>query len=201
MTRYVNSFLLDLGRVEKFEIISVNETVTVKDLTFENKHTYWKSVTTGELYLPFDNPDVNLDSDYAIYKKEKNLLSTKEIVQIRKRYGLSLRSFAKILGIGYSTLSKIENGAVQSNEHDALLRLANNPYSFYNNLVLPKSESLSDKELDKLKELSYKYGTNMVKVDTFNYNTKINLKNKFAKEDSKWLLPKILKSQQFIQLS
>ncbi|PEG96241.1 hypothetical protein CP360_07780 [Lactobacillus sp. UMNPBX9] len=182
MTKYVKSFLLDLGRVEKFEIVSVNETVTVKDLTFENKHTYWKSVTTGELYLPFDNPDVNLDSDYAIYKKEKNLLSTKEIVQIRKKYGLSLRSFAKILGIGYSTLSKIENGAVQSNEHDALLRLASNPYSFYNNLVLPKSELLSDKELEKINEL-------------------VNPKAKIRKGDKKWVLPKILRSKQFIQLS
>ena len=84
MTKYVKSFLLDLGRVEKFEIVSVNETVTVKDLTFENMHTYWKSVTTGELYLPFDNPDINLNSDYAIYKKEKNLLLTEDIVNIRK---------------------------------------------------------------------------------------------------------------------
>ena len=75
MTKYVKSFLLDLGRVEKFEIVSVNETVTVKDLTFENMHTYWKSVTTGELYLPFDNPDINLNSDYAIYKKRKKFTS------------------------------------------------------------------------------------------------------------------------------
>lgn len=131
MSRYAKSFLLDLGRVEKFEIVSVNETVTVKDLTFENKHIYWKSVTTGKLYLPFDNPDVNLDSDYAMYKQEKNLLSTEEIIEIRKKYGLSLQSFAKVLGIEYSELSKIENGVIQSSEHDALLRLANNSYGFY----------------------------------------------------------------------
>lgn len=152
MTNYVTSFLLDLGRDEKFEIITIDENVTVKELTFKNTHTYWKSVTTGELYLPFDNPDSNLISDYNKYKKKKNLLSTKDVIEIRKKYGLSLRSFAKILGIGYSTLSKIENGVVQSNEHDALLRLASDPYSFYNNLVLPKSELLTSKELEKVNQ-------------------------------------------------
>ena len=35
MTKYVNNFLIDLGRIEKFEVVSVNETVTVKDLTFK----------------------------------------------------------------------------------------------------------------------------------------------------------------------
>ena len=101
MPKYAESFLLDLGRVEKFEIVSVNETVTVKGLTF------------------------------AMYKQEKNLLSTEEIIEIRKKYGLSLQSFAKVLGIEYSELSKIENGVIQSSEHDALLRLANNSYGFY----------------------------------------------------------------------
>jgi len=206
MTKYVKSFLLDLGRVEKFEIVSVNETVTVKDLTFENKHTYWKSVTTGELYLPFDNPDVNLDSDYAIYKKEKNLLPTEDIVNIRKKYKLSLRSFAKVLGIGYSTLSKIENGALQSNEHDALLRLAGDPYSFYNNLVLPKSELLASKELkelskviEKLIVVSYKEHeiiadnilskTNEIitTINIINYDIKES-EEKIIKEDSEWRL-------------
>ena len=48
MPKYAESFLLDLGRVEKFEIVSVNETVTVKGLTFafdrrnyRNKEKVW----------------------------------------------------------------------------------------------------------------------------------------------------------------
>ena len=73
MTKYVNNFLIDLGRIEKFEVVSVNETVTVKDLTFKNMHTYWKSVTTGELYLPFNDPDINLNSDYDRYRTEKKI--------------------------------------------------------------------------------------------------------------------------------
>lgn len=153
MAHYVNSFLIDLGRMEKFEVVTMTETVTIKDLTFESLHTYWKSVTTGELYLPFDDPDINLRSDYAKYKQAKNLLATEDIIDIRKKYGLSLRSFAKLLGIGYSTLSKIENGVVQSTAHDALLRLASDPHCFYTKLVVPKSELLTAKELAKLEKV------------------------------------------------
>ncbi|WP_049165488.1 helix-turn-helix domain-containing protein [Ligilactobacillus salivarius] len=206
MTKYVNNFLIDLGRIEKFEVVSVNETVTVKDLTFKNMHTYWKSVTTGELYLPFNDPDINLNSDYDRYRAEKKLLSTKDIINIRKKYKLSLRSFAKVLGIGYSTLSKIENGALQSNEHDALLRLASDSYSFYNNLVLPKAELLTDKELkelskviEKLIVVSYKEHeiiagnvlskTNemITTINIFNYDIKES-ERRFEKEDSEWQL-------------
>lgn len=206
MTKYVNNCLIDLGRIEKFEVVSVNETVTVKDLTFKNMHTYWKSVTTGELYLPFNDPDINLNSDYDRYRAEKKLLSTKDIINIRKKYKLSLRSFAKVLGIGYSTLSKIENGALQSNEHDALLRLASDSYSFYNNLVLPKAELLTDKELkelskviEKLIVVSYKEHeiiagnvlskTNemITTINIFNYDIKES-ERRFEKEDSEWQL-------------
>lgn len=206
MTKYVNNFLIDLGRIEKFEVVSVNETVTVKDLTFKNMHTYWKSVTTGELYLLFNDPDINLNSDYDRYRAEKKLLSTKDIINIRKKYKLSLRSFAKVLGIGYSTLSKIENGALQSNEHDALLRLASDSYSFYNNLVLPKAELLTDKELkelskviEKLIVVSYKEHeiiagnvlskTNemITTINIFNYDIKES-ERRFEKEDSEWQL-------------
>ena len=100
-----------------------------------------------------DDPDINLRSDYAKYKQAKNLLATEDIIDIRKKYGLSLRSFAKLLGIGYSTLSKIENGVVQSNVHDALLRLASDPHGFYTKLVVPKSELLTAKELAKLEKV------------------------------------------------
>ena len=34
----------------------------------------------------------------------------------------------------------------------ALFKLASDPYSFYNNLVLPKSELLTSKELEKVKQ-------------------------------------------------
>ncbi|WP_241696323.1 hypothetical protein [Ligilactobacillus salivarius] len=84
MTKYVNNFLIDLGRIEKFEVVSVNETVTVKDLTFKNMHTYWKSVTTGELYLPFNDPDINLNSDYDRYRTEKNYFQLKILLTLEK---------------------------------------------------------------------------------------------------------------------
>lgn len=112
-----------------------------------------------------------------------------------------MRSFAKVLGIGYSTLSKIENGALQSNEHDALLRLASDPYSFYNNLVLPKSELLTDKELkelskviEKLIVVSYKEHeiiADNVLSKTNEMITTINILNYDIKESEKNLKRKI----------
>jgi len=150
MADYGEEFLLESGQVEKVEVIKLTEEVTINDDTFENEHTYWRVLSTGEFYAPFDNPDHNLDLDYSLYKTRNNLLQTEEIIEIRKYYGLSQRSFGKILGIGYSTISRMENDTIQSQVHDTIYRFASDPAAFFNKIVLPKNELLSDEDKQQL---------------------------------------------------
>lgn len=58
------------------------------------------------------------------YKKKLNLLTSKEIINIRNKYNLSQSTFSKIMGFGLKTITRYENGAIQDITHDNLIRLS-----------------------------------------------------------------------------
>ncbi len=77
------------------------------------------------------------------YKKTQNLLTSKEIINIRKKYGLSQSALSRILGFGIKTITRYENGSIQDSTHDNLLRLIKNEPNFF---------LLWKLNMDKLKE-------------------------------------------------
>jgi len=87
---------------------------------------------------------------FDAYKKIHNLLTSKEIIHIREKYGLSQTSFSKILGFGLKTITRYENGSIQDEAHDNLLRLVRSKSNF---LILweQSKKCLSDKENCKVK--------------------------------------------------
>jgi len=73
------------------------------------------------------NPSVNHDPfelAYKEYRQKHALLQSEEIVSWRKAHHLIQGEFAKLLGIGVATISRYENGALQNESHEKLLRLA-----------------------------------------------------------------------------
>jgi len=69
----------------------------------------------------------NFEKAYSLYRKKHNLLPPDEIRTIREKYGLSQRALARLLGWGEITIHRYENGAIQDNAHDSLLRFVANP--------------------------------------------------------------------------
>lgn len=63
-------------------------------------------------------------SFYDAYKSAAGLLTSEEIVAIRKKHGLFAERFAPLLGFGAKTVMRYENGAIQSKEADYLIPLA-----------------------------------------------------------------------------
>jgi len=139
---------------EKADLIevAVTEEVTIKEDTFENTHYYMKCSNCGELFKKSNHIDRNYLSDYEIYRSRNKLLQPEEIIEIREKYELSQRQFAKILGIGNSTLSRIESGALQSEYQNSLFVLSRSPISF-RNLIRSKKDSLQNKEYAELIQL------------------------------------------------
>ena len=86
---------------------------------------------------------------FDAYKKKHNLLTSKEIINIREKYGLSQATFSKIMGFGLKTITRYENGAIQDNTHDNLLRLVSLEDNFFA-LWLLNRESLSQLENTKI---------------------------------------------------
>nr|WP_040471091.1 helix-turn-helix domain-containing protein [Lentilactobacillus kisonensis] len=112
-----------------YKQITLTERVKITKTSFTNSHTYLiqadKDINDRANYIvPFDDPDINLRSDYQIYRRINGFLQPSEIKASRRRLGLSLRELAAILGMSFSTLSEIENGLVlHSQIQDNLLRL------------------------------------------------------------------------------
>src|SRR5690625_807753 len=92
----------------------------------------------------------NLEEAYAEYRVRKNILIAEEIIELRERFGLSQRQFAKLLGWGHATISKYESGVLPSIPHNNTLALLKDPENFRELLERNKG-SLNDREYDRIK--------------------------------------------------
>lgn len=96
--------------------------------------------------------DIEIRNDIVLfdaYKKKHNLLTSKEIINIREKYNLSQATFSKIMGFGLKTITRYENGSIQDNTHDNLLRLVDIEDIFYALWIMNK-ESLTEAENGKI---------------------------------------------------
>ena len=57
------------------------------------------------------------------YKRKVGLLTTKEIIDIRKRNHLTQTQLAERIGCGKKTIARYENGAIQDRIFDNMIRL------------------------------------------------------------------------------
>ncbi len=81
----------------------------------------------GEKIFDEERDSRNFEIAYNQYRKKHNLLLPDEIRTIREKYGLSQRALSRLLGWGEITIHRYENGAIQDNVHDSLLRLIEDP--------------------------------------------------------------------------
>lgn len=109
----------------------------------------------AELYEP-EIESRNQKMLYDQYRKKHGLLLPEEIKAIREIYGLSQKSFSRLLGLGEITIHRYESGSIQNESHDNLIREARNP-EFVKKLYDRKPETVSSKERgvfeEKLNEL------------------------------------------------
>ncbi len=81
----------------------------------------------GEKIFDEEQDSRNLEKAYSQYREKHNLLLPDKIRTIREKYGLSQRALSRLLGWGEITIHRYENGAIQDNVHDSLLRLIEDP--------------------------------------------------------------------------
>ena len=91
----------------------------------------------------FDN--ATLINAYNEYRRKHKLLLPEEIKKIREQYGLSQRSFAKLLNWGDKTICRYENGSIQDKAHNSLLLFLREPenmrtYLTENEIVLDERQ-------------------------------------------------------------
>lgn len=128
----------------------------VKGIEIEFDEYYVIDENTGEEI--FDR-NIEIDNDirlFDIYKKQMNLLTTTEIKNIRKKYDMNQKEFALSIGVGEITIHRFENGSIQTEAVDSIIRLSENPDIMYNLLIKNKSnftKSEFNNLLSKVNEL------------------------------------------------
>ena len=98
--------------------------------------------------------DMELDSEnlrqaYQKYKQIHGLLMASDIIRIRKKYKLSQRTFAKLIGCTQATLVRYEKGAIQNDTHNRLIYLLDSYDNMAEMFAKVKGE-LSEKEIEKI---------------------------------------------------
>ncbi len=107
-----------------FERIMKKETFNVKGEPIVVAVEYIRCKNCGDEVL---DPGVNhdpFDLAYREYRRKHTLLQPEEIESWRKVHHLTQGELAKLLGIGVATINRYENGALQNESHENLLRLA-----------------------------------------------------------------------------
>jgi putative zinc finger/helix-turn-helix YgiT family protein len=70
----------------------------------------------------------SLEEAYREYRRRHHMLFPEEIRDFRKARDLSQKELGALLGWGGATLSRYENGALQADAHEKMLRLAMDPH-------------------------------------------------------------------------
>ena len=118
----------------------------VKGRIIEFDEYYMINSKTGEEIF---NRDIEIENDirlYDLYKKQMNLLTSSEIKNIRKKYGMSQKEFALSIGV---MVDKLENGSIQNEEVDGVIRSSKNPDEMYKLLIKNKS-NFSNSDFNRL---------------------------------------------------
>lgn len=100
--------------------------------------------------------NATLTEAYNLYRRKHKLLMPAEIKQIREQYGLSQRSFAKLLNWGDKTIYRYENGSLQDKAHNSLLCFLKKPQNmrqYLNDNEIIIGESQKAKLLQRIDQL------------------------------------------------
>lgn len=81
----------------------------------------------GEEFFCEELDSATLVNAYNEYRRRHKLLLPEEIKKIREQYGLSQRSFAKLLNWGDKTICRYENGSIQDKAHNSILLFLRKP--------------------------------------------------------------------------
>lgn len=123
------------------------ETITVRGEPIEVQSKAAICRNCGSEVLDSSMADEVLKSAYDAYRKKHGLLSSDEIRQIRKSYGLSHRALASLLGWGLVTTQRYERGLIQDEAHDAILReMRDNPLFVFAQFEKRKNEMTTSEQ-------------------------------------------------------
>jgi putative zinc finger/helix-turn-helix YgiT family protein len=112
-------------------VVDTIEDIEVRGERIPTRVHYLKCQICGSDFTDPTSEYDPLPFAYREYRKRKGYLQPEDIVAFRKRWGLTQQELASLLGWGVASLSRYENGSLQSAGSDAQLHLAMQPGNLY----------------------------------------------------------------------
>ena len=117
--------------IEDGVVEAEKQVVSVLDVQIEITHLNLVSLTDGEFLANHRLTKQNFRHSFDQYKKKVGLLTSDEIMSIRKKRGWSQEQMAKFLDIGLKDITRYENGSIQTKAIDNMIRIIANDKIFY----------------------------------------------------------------------
>lgn len=117
----------ECGREVETKVITKKESYDVCGESIEVDARILVCTDCGEEFYCEELDNATLILAYNEYRRKHKLLLPEEIKKIREQYGLSQRSFAKLLNWGDKTICRYENGSIQDKAHNSLLLFLREP--------------------------------------------------------------------------
>jgi putative zinc finger/helix-turn-helix YgiT family protein len=130
------------GEGATLQPVEQTETFEVRGEAIEVQSIVMQCPQCGEEMLRPEDPDP-VDRAFREYRKRHNLLQPEEIRELRGRYQLTQSELSTLLGLGGATLSRWENGSLQEEPHDHLLRFAMEPQNLHK-LLQEKPDAIAE---------------------------------------------------------
>lgn len=134
------------------EHVQAKEIVEVRGEPVEVETEYSHCTECGMDFENTRGPD-SLDMAYRIYRRNHEMLQPEQICEWRKQKGLTQKELSQLLGWGGVTLSRYENGALQVEAHEKMLRLAMEPHNLIKLIEETPTALGKDKRERLLREL------------------------------------------------
>jgi len=132
----------------ELEVVRTREVVEVRGEPIEVDAEFFKCMECGADFENTRGPDA-LVLAYREYRHRHDMLQPEQIREWRKQYGLTQNELSKILGWGGVTLSRYENGALHSEAHEKILRLAMEPHNLFK-LIEEVPDALPEDKRERL---------------------------------------------------
>ncbi|MGM0379907.1 MAG: type II TA system antitoxin MqsA family protein [Bacillota bacterium] len=146
----INEFCIMCMKEHEIDIVEKKEENVFKGEKVKFRVTYKYCSNTDQYSESEKMMNENSLRMKDAYRSKVGLLTSKEIKNIRKKYGISQLDLAKIIGIGEKTITRYENHQVQDKAYDRLLKKISKDPSWFLELVKDSKDELSDKSYKKL---------------------------------------------------
>jgi putative zinc finger/helix-turn-helix YgiT family protein len=145
----MNDFCPNCEKEKQLLLVRKPEAFTIRGEVISVEVEYYQCLDCGEEFEVSKSDFDPYEIAYQEYRTRKGLLQSKEIRELRVKYGLTQKEFSGLLGLGIATLNRYENGALQTEAHDRVLKLVMDPGNFLN--LISKSQGvLEDTKKQKI---------------------------------------------------